>query len=66
MDIQKKVLGKLDELNPELINKLRENDSLIHFTRNFIINIMCSEIRLKLNYDDLQRTFCKKNNIDDE
>ena len=66
MDIQKKVLGKLDELNPELINKLRENDSLIHFTRNFIINIMCSEIKLKLNYDDLQRTFCKKNNIDDE
>ena len=66
MDIQKKVEKELLKLNPDLINKLRENDSLIHFTKNFIINILCAEINLDLSYENINKSFCKNNNIDDE
>ena len=66
MEIQKKLEKDLVKLNPELINKLRENDSLIHFTRNYIINILCSEIDLDFNYEYDQQSFCKKNNIDND
>ena len=66
MDIREKVEKELSNLNPELIDKLRENDSLIHFTRNFIINLLCAEISLDFNYDNVHKSFCKNNNLDDE
>ena len=66
MDILKKVEKELFNLNPDLINKLRENDSLIHFTRNFIVNILCAEINLDLSYENINKSFCKNNNIDDD
>ena len=66
MDIQKKVEEELIKLNPDLINKLIENDSLIHFTRNFIINILCSEFNVDLNYENIHKSFCENNNINDE
>ena len=66
MDIQKKVENELVNLSPELITKLRENDSLIYFIRNFIINILCSEINLNFNYDNVHKSFCKNNKIEDD
>ena len=59
MDIQKKVEQELANLNLDLINKLRENDSLIHFTRNFIINILCAEISLDLSYENIHNLFAR-------
>jgi len=66
MDIQKIVEQELANLNLDLINKLRENDSLIHFTRNFIINLLCAEISLDLSYENIHKSFCKNNNIENE
>ena len=66
MDIKEKVEKELLNLNPDLINKLQENDSLVHFTRNFIINLLCTEINLDLSYENIHKSFCKNNNIDNE
>ena len=66
MDILKIIDEELDKLNFELIKKIRENDSLIHFIRNFIVNIMCDQIHLEINFDKVNKSFCKKNNIQTE
>ena len=66
MEIPKKIEIELINLKPELIKKLRENDSLIHFVRNFIVNILCSEIDLDFNYEAMNKSFCSNNKIDND
>ncbi len=57
---------KIDSLSIDFINTLRENDSLIHFMRNFIINNICEKTNLEINFDDLNKSFCLKNKIKDK
>ncbi len=66
MDILENIDKEINNLNYEFLEKLRENDSLIHFIRNFIVNIICREVDLKINFDELNKSFCKKNNIKTE
>lgn len=54
---------KIDSLAIDFIKTLRENDSLIHFIRNFIINKICEKINLEINFEDLNKSFCQNNNI---
>ena len=34
--------------------------------KNYITNIICSKVDLKINYDQINEDFCRKNNIEDE
>ncbi len=54
---------KINSLSPNFINELRKNDSLVHFIRNFIINILCERNSLGFNFEDSNKSFCKNNNI---
>ena len=66
MDILENIDKEINNLNYEFLEKLRENDSLIHFIKNFIVNIICKEVDLEINFDDVNKSFCKKNNIKTE
>tara|TARA_B100000524_G_C23617931_1_gene358618 strand:+ start:250 stop:987 length:738 start_codon:yes stop_codon:yes gene_type:complete len=57
---------KIDSLEIDFIKTLRENDSLIHFIRNFIINKICEKINLEINFEDLNKSFCANNKIKDK
>ncbi len=61
----KEIIDK--ELNSkDLITKLRENDSLIHYTKNLIVNNLCNQIDLQVDFKKAHKSFCKKNNITKE
>ena len=61
----KEIIDK--ELNSKhLITKLRENDSLIHYTKNLIVNHLCKQIDLEVDFKKAHKSFCKKNNISKE
>ena len=66
MDILENIDKEINNLNYEFLEKLRKNDSLIHFIRNFIVNIICKEVDLEINFDEINKSFCKKNNIKTE
>ena len=66
MDLLENIDKEINNLNYEFLEKLRENDSLIHFIRNFIVNIICKKVDLKINFDEINKSFCKKNNIKTE
>ena len=34
--------------------------------KNYITNIICSKVDLKINFDEINEDFCRKNNIEDE
>ena len=57
---------KINSLSINFINTLRENDSLIHFIRNFIINIICERRNIEFDFEDCNKSFCKNNNIKDK
>ncbi len=66
IDLEKDIEEKLNNLSREFINLLRKNNLLNQFLRNFITNIICSKVDLKINIDDLNEDFCKKSNLLDE
>ena len=66
VDLEKKIEEKLSELSNEFIYLLRENNLLYQFLKNFITNIICSNVDLEINIDETNKDFCRKNNISDE
>ena len=66
METLENIDKELNKLSHEFLEKLRENDSLNHFIRNFIVNIICKEVDLEINFDEFNKSFCKKNNIQTE
>ncbi len=66
MDILENIDCEINKLNYEILEKLRENDSLIHFIRNFIVNIICKNVDLEINFDEVNKSFCERNNIQNE
>ena len=66
IDLEKDITEKVSDLSDEFINLLRENGLLNKFLKNFITNIICSKVDLKINYEEINKDFCKKNKIIDE
>ena len=65
-DLEKDIEESLKNLSIEYINLLRKNNLLYQFLKNFITNIICSKVDLKINIDELNEEFCRKNSIKDE
>ena len=66
VDLEKNIEEKLSNLSNEFIELLRKNNLLFQFLKNYITNIICSKVDLKINFDESNKDFCKKNNIEDE
>ncbi len=66
VDLEKNIEEKLNDLSIEFIYLLKKNNLLFQFLRNFIIDIICSKMDLKIDIDKTNEDFCKKNNIKDE
>ena len=66
LDLEKNIDEKLSELSNEFIELLRKNNLLFQFLKNYITNIICSKVDLKINFDEINEDFCRKNNIQDE
>ncbi len=66
VELEKDITEKVSELSNEFITLLRENGLLNQFLRNFITNIICSKVDLKVNFEEINKDFCKKNKIIDE
>ncbi len=64
--LEKDIEEKLNNLSDEFIILLRKNGLLNQFLKNFITNLICSKVDLKMNFDELNNEFCKKNNLMDE
>ena len=65
-DLEKNIEEKLSNLSSEFIELLRKNNLLFQFLKNYITTIICSKVDLKINYDQINEDFCRKNNIEDE
>ena len=61
--LEKDIEEKLNNLSSEFIILLRKNGSLNQFVKNFITNLICSKVDLKINIDEISKEFCKKNNL---
>ena len=57
------LIKDFESLNSEFLHILRENDSLIHFTKNFIVNQICNQSNFEVDYKKTNDNFCKKNKI---
>ncbi len=66
VDLEKDIEEKINNLSDELIILLRRNNVLNQFLKNFITNIICSKVDLKINVEEINNDFCKKNNLLDE
>ncbi len=66
VDLEKDIEEKLNNLSDEFIDLLKKNNLLNQFLRNFITNIICSKVDLSINIDEINKDFCKKNNLLDE
>ncbi len=66
VNLEKDIEEKLNNLSDEFINLLRKNNLLNQFLKNFITNIICSKVDLNVNIEDLNKDFCKKNNLLEE
>ena len=66
VDLEKDIEEKVNHISNEFIFLLRKNFLLNQFLKNFIINIICSKVDLKVNFDEMNQDFCRKNNIVDE
>tara|TARA_B100001093_G_scaffold262954_1_gene251396 strand:+ start:382 stop:1122 length:741 start_codon:yes stop_codon:yes gene_type:complete len=66
VDLEKDIEEKISNLSNEFINLIKENGLLYQFLRNFIINIICSKVDSKINIEEINKDFCKKNKIADE
>tara|TARA_Y200000002_G_scaffold335194_1_gene302601 strand:+ start:619 stop:1362 length:744 start_codon:yes stop_codon:yes gene_type:complete len=66
VDLEKIIEEKISNLSNEFINLIKTNGLLYQFLRNFITNIICSKVDLKINIDEINKDFCMKNKIADE
>ncbi len=66
VDLEKDIEEKVNHISNEFIFLLRKNFLLNQFLKNFITNIICSKVDLKINFDEINQDFCRKNNIVDE
>ena len=66
VDLEKDIEEKISNLSNEFIDLIKENGLLYQFLRNFITNIICSKVDLKINIEAINKDFCKKNKIVDE
>jgi len=66
IDLEKDIEDNLNDLSIEFVYLLRKNNLLFQFLKNYITNIICSKVDLKVNIDELNEDFCRKNNIKDE
>ena len=64
VELEKDIEEKINNLSNEFIILLRKNDLLYQFLKNFITNIICSKFDLNINIDEINKNFCRKNNID--
>ena len=63
---EKEIEEKIFNLPVEFIILLRQNGLLNQFLKNFITNLICSKVDLKINVDEINDEFCKKNNLLEE
>ena len=66
VDLEKDIEENLKNLSLEFVYLLRKNNLLFQFLKNYITNIICSKVDLKINIDEINEDFCRKNNIKDE
>ena len=66
VDLEREITKKVNDLPNEVIKLLKENGLLNQFLRNFITNIICSKVDLKINFEEINKDFCIKNKIIDE
>ena len=66
VELEKDIEEKINNLSNEFIILLRKNDLLYQFLKNFITNIICSKFDLNINIDEINKNFCRKNNIVNE
>ena len=62
-ELEKVIEEKLNSVSNEFIVLLRKNGLLNQFVKNFITNLICSKVDLKINIDEMNKEFCRKNNI---
>ena len=66
-DLLEDINSRLKSLPDLFIISLRENDSLVHFVKKFIINILCERKGdIEFSFKESNKQFCKNNNIKDE
>ena len=63
---EKEIEAKIFNLSNEFIILLRRNGLLNQFVKNFITNLICSKVDLKVDIEDINNNFCKKNNLSNE
>ncbi len=62
-ELEKEIEEKLNHISNEFIILLRKNGLLNQFLKNFITNLICSKIDLKINIDEMSKEFREKNNL---
>ncbi|MAQ90889.1 MAG: hypothetical protein CMM03_13625 [Rhodopirellula sp.] len=63
---EKEIEEKILNLSDEFIILLRKNNLLNQFLKNFITNLICSKVSLKIDVQEINDDFCKKNNLLEE
>ena len=63
---EKEIEEKICNLSDEFIILLRKNNLLNQFLKNFITNLICSKVNLKIDVQEINDNFCKKNNLLEE
>ena len=66
LELEKYITEKVSNISNEFIILLKENGLLNQFLKNFITNIICSKVDLKINFEELNKDFCIKNKIKNE
>tara|TARA_S200000501_G_C20778698_1_gene723979 strand:- start:123 stop:875 length:753 start_codon:yes stop_codon:yes gene_type:complete len=65
-EFEKEIEEKIFNLSNEFVVLIRKNGLLNQFLRNFITNLICSKVSLNTNIDEVNKNFCKENNLIDE
>lgn len=60
------IVNKFEELPESFLVLLIENDTLIHFIKNKIINIICAQLKDKYDYQELNQNYCNNFNLSNE
>ena len=57
IDLEKDITERVSNISNEFIILLRENGLLNQFLKNFITNIICSMVDLKINFEEINNDF---------
>ena len=66
IELEKEITEKVSNISKEFIILLKKNGLLNQFLKNFITNIICSKIDLKINIEEINKDFCVKNKLKEE